>query len=297
MVYNKNEGLRRRGAKAALSALLSDELDPLFWEAARPDSESAWYGHIPFAHWLVRQVRPDVLVELGTHAGVSYSAFCSTVVREGLETRCFAVDTWKGDDHTGYYDGAIYDEFTHFNNENYGTFSTLLCKTFDEALADIGDRSVDLLHIDSFHSYEAVRHDFESWLPKLSDRAVAVFHDTNEYQEGFGVWKYWAELREQYPAFEFLHSHGLGVLCVGSKAADAVVSLCELDATAADYVRSRFEAAGDRWVQRAGHRTVQAHNAALVAENDRLRGKLAVQMAFVSKLVQNNGPNRKKSEE
>src|SRR6516162_8554184 len=88
--------------------LLSQDLDPLFWRAGRLGVESAWYAHVPFAHWLVAVTRPRLLVELGTRNGVSYSAFCEAVVNGKLDTRCFAVDTWKGDDHSGFYPEEVY---------------------------------------------------------------------------------------------------------------------------------------------------------------------------------------------
>ena len=62
---------------------------------------SAWNGHIPFAHWLVTAAKPGIFVELGPHAGVSYSAFCEAILRAKTGTRCFAVDTWKGDEQAG----------------------------------------------------------------------------------------------------------------------------------------------------------------------------------------------------
>ena len=46
--------------------------------------------------------------------------------------------------------------------------------TFAEALQHFPDGSVDLLHIDGRHFYEDVKEDYESWLPKLSDRAVVL---------------------------------------------------------------------------------------------------------------------------
>src|ERR1700745_472086 len=86
-----------------LRYLWTPDLAPLFCVAARCDVVSAWYGHVPFAHWIVAATKPRMLVELGTHYGVSYSAFCEAVLRNGLHTRCYAVDTWLGDDQAGYY--------------------------------------------------------------------------------------------------------------------------------------------------------------------------------------------------
>ncbi len=42
-----------------------------------------------------------------------------------------------------------------------------------------------------------------------------MFHDINKKQTDFGVWKLWDELKAQYPHFEFLHGHGLGLIAVG----------------------------------------------------------------------------------
>lgn len=177
----------------------------------------AWVEHVPFAFSLVRMLAPRVVVELGTQWGDSFFAFCQSAIFHQFETRCFAVDTWQGDAHTGKYSDNIYN-FVLSGIEQLGARATLLGKTFDEALKDFADGSIDLLHIDGLHTYEAVSHDFRSWLPKMSGRGVVLFHDTRERFGDFGVWKLWAEVSGKYPSYEFPHAHGLGVLAVGNEA-------------------------------------------------------------------------------
>src|SRR5204863_5579765 len=79
---------------------------------------NAWIGHVPFAAWLVRETAPRVLVELGTHSGNSYFSFCQSVAEAGLSTRCFAVDTWQGDEHSGEYDQEVWARVESHNQEN-----------------------------------------------------------------------------------------------------------------------------------------------------------------------------------
>lgn len=232
----------------AIQALLTPELDVLFWSPARIGLSSAWWGHVPFAHWLVATTRPEVIVELGTHHGVSYAALCEAVLRKQLATRCFAIDTWCGDEHTGLYGEEVFENLRNFHDSRYAAFSELLRARFDDALDYFAERSIDLLHVDGCHTYEAVKHDFESWLPKLSKRSVVLFHDTNVRERGFGVWRLWAELRESYPSFEFLHSHGLGVLAVGNEAPEQVRALCGLDFAAVRRVQERFAELSQPWI-------------------------------------------------
>jgi len=231
----------------SLDVLADAALDPLFWGAGRPGAPSAWWQHVPFAHWIVCAARPNVLVELGTRAGVSYAAFCQAVQRAGLPTRCHAVDTWRGDRHAGSYDESVFAEFSRHHDAHFGSFSTLLRCTFDDALGCFEDGSIDLLHIDGLHTYEAVRHDYQSWLPKLSDRAVVLFHDVEERTGDFGVWKLWEELRERHPSFTFLHGHGLGVLAVGGNVSEDVRALCRVeDAGLIVTLREGFARLGER---------------------------------------------------
>jgi O-antigen biosynthesis protein len=207
---------------------------------------SAWLEHTPFAMWLTSALRPDTLVELGTQYGTSYCAFCQVIETLGLPTRAFAVDTWEGDPHSGWYTPEVLDDLRRHHDPRYARFSTLLQMTFDDAVAGFADNEIDLLHIDGYHTYEATRHNFETWRPKMSDHGIVLFHDVMVRRDDFGVWKLWEELTSQYRGFTFLHESGLGVLAVGPDAPDEVRALLDLRDVDIASVRTVFHQLGQR---------------------------------------------------
>ncbi|OFX24553.1 MAG: hypothetical protein A2V77_06785 [Anaeromyxobacter sp. RBG_16_69_14] len=207
---------------------------------------ASWKEHIPFAMNLIAAIRPGTLIELGTHAGDSYCAFCQAVAETGGATRCYAVDTWQGDPQAGFYGPEVLADLRQHHDPLYGRFSTLIQSTFDEALTHFADGSVDLLHIDGLHSYEAVKHDFEAWLPKLGGSGVVLMHDVNVRERDFGVGRLWDELKARFPYFEFLHGHGLGVLAVGGRPPEALSPLLDATPEETNAIRTFFFALGRR---------------------------------------------------
>jgi hypothetical protein len=221
---------------------------PIAWESPEHLTEiQSWQGLIPLAFTMMALHKPKVFVELGTHKGDSYCAFCQAVDRLGLDASCYAVDTWRGEEHAGYYEQTVLDELRAHHDPRYRRFSQLLQTTFDDALAYFPDASIDLLHIDGLHTYEAVKHDFETWLPKMSERGVVLFHDTNVRERNFGVWRLFHELAGRYPALEFKFSHGLGLLAVGAEGVNSgLQALFGLDEADFAKLTQYFYTLGDR---------------------------------------------------
>jgi glycosyltransferase involved in cell wall biosynthesis len=207
---------------------------------------SSWIEHVPFAMFIVDFLRPRLVVELGTAFGISYCAFCQAVYELGLDTRCYAIDTWEGDPQTGFYGPTVLEELRRHHDPLYGSFSQLVKSTFDDALAQFKDETIDLLHIDGQHSYESVSGDYKKWLPKMSDRGVILFHDINVRERGYEVWRLWEEVKAKYPSFEFHHEHGLGVLGVGKDLPDGMRNLLSCDESEAVRIRQFFYQLGLR---------------------------------------------------
>jgi Methyltransferase domain/Glycosyl transferases group 1 len=216
----------------------------VFHTPARVVDPPSWLAHTPFAFWIVDALRPATFVELGCHSGNSYSSFAQAVQTLHLPTACYAVDTWLGDPHAGTFDESVFAEWSEYHERRFSSFSRLVRSTFDAALEHFPDGAIDLLHIDGYHTFDAVSHDFEAWRPKVSGRGVVLCHDINVREKDFGAWRLWERVAREYPSFAFRHGHGLGVLGIGRDLPEPLEWLFAADADEANAARMFFARLG-----------------------------------------------------
>ena len=173
---------------------------------------TAWAGHIPFLFVLFRLIRPQTYVELGVYTGASLIAACAAAKSFCAAGTIFGIDTWTGDQHNGVYEGtSIYQDLSRYLDSNFPE-AKLIRSTFLDARSRFQAGSIDVLNIDGFHTYEAVKEDFVTWFPAVAPQGVILFHDIAVFDRNFGVHRLWNELKKQFVTIEFPHSHGLGVL-------------------------------------------------------------------------------------
>ena len=172
-----------------------------------------WEGYRDFAYDLLQFVRPERLVELGSQYGCSLFTFCQAVRDFKLNTEINAVDMWSGDigaEITGEEVYALVKKTaaTYYPEVNLHLFQ--MC--FDDARPNFADNSIDILHIDGGHTFEDVEHDFTTWLPKLKENGIVLFHDVYSPIDQ-GSCDHWEKTKKEYDCyFDFTHSCGLGIL-------------------------------------------------------------------------------------
>jgi len=173
---------------------------------------SAWAGHVPFLFVLFKLLKPRTYVELGVHSGCSFIAACTAARSCCVTTNLVGVDTWEGDPHSGLYDGdTLYRELKTYVDGCFPN-ARLIRSSFSQARAQFNSTSIDVLNIDGYHTYEAVKEDFVTWFSAVSPQGVVLFHDIGVYDTNFGVHRLWAELKDRFTTIELPHSFGLGVL-------------------------------------------------------------------------------------
>lgn len=161
-----------------------------------------WEGHREFASWIINEINPQITVDLGVDYG--YSSFCFALPNKGI---VYGIDSFEGDLHAGQRN--TYDYVLN-KQKQLNLNNLIFVKGYFEEIAKVWNQEINILHIDGFHTYEAVKNDYENWSKFVSDDGVILFHDTIVDHPTFGVRKFFEEIN--LPKLNFTHCNGLGVV-------------------------------------------------------------------------------------
>jgi len=166
------------------------------------------------AYHLVKEHRPQTVVELGTFRGGSLRVWTASA---DSEARIVGIDT------PGTPQKVAEDLQGWLRPSQAGLIilgHTRAARTLRQTIEFI-QAPIDFLFIDAEHQYEPVKGDWETWKPHLADNALVGFHDITHrpgVEHTAGVFKLWRELKEQYRTKELIakeNPYGIGMLWVG----------------------------------------------------------------------------------
>jgi hypothetical protein len=155
-----------------------------------PESITGWGGTKSIFAGLIQQVRPKIIIEVGTWKGQSAITMAEACKTLKLDSVIICLDTWLGSPElhfkcaqelrrvNGY--PTIYYQFLS-NVVHRGFQQTILplaatSLTGARVLRDLGVKA-ELIYIDADHQYEAVSADLEAFWPLLAKGGILFGHD------------------------------------------------------------------------------------------------------------------------
>lgn len=171
---------------------------------------------------LVQMTKPRTILEIGTFKGGTFFMWCRSNPQAEL---LMSIDLPGGQYGGGYEKGRerLYREFIFDRSD--AAMQLIRTDSHKESTrelvtAGLGGRNLDFLYIDGDHTYEGVRKDYELYSPLVSSGLIA-FHDICHHEHGYGVDRFWKEVKTTSRMKEFIapsSNKGIGVLirCEGS---------------------------------------------------------------------------------
>lgn len=163
---------------------------------------TSWTDHIDFAQWIVKKKIPEVIVDLGVDFG--YSTFCFSLPQIG---RVYGIDSFDGDPMAGYKNTF---EYVKEKRKQLELENVIFIKGYFGLVAKQWKLPIDILHIDGYHTYNAVKNDYDTWSKFVKDDGIILFHDTYVQKPGYEVDRFFNEI--DLPKVNFKCSYGLGVV-------------------------------------------------------------------------------------
>jgi cephalosporin hydroxylase len=178
---------------------------------------TAWGGHRKFAEWLVSELHPTVVVDLGVDYG--FSTFCFANALKGSSGKVYGIDLFEIAHWCQFRDRhqLVQDLITKHAVTNI----EIIKNDFNEVIKS-WDKEINILHIDGWHDYDNVKNDFTKWSKLVKDDGIIIMHDTEAFRDSVG--RFFGEI-EGYYKLNFPHSCGLGVVTKNKELYDRILSL------------------------------------------------------------------------
>ena len=175
---------------------------------------SNWLNHTSLVGYLIGKLCPHQIVEVGVYTGASLLLMRALAEYHGVECELYGIDPWDGSnggvEHWNWDGDYVYARL----RERCDPYANVhLVRLTGDAVARYRpDGSIDLIHLDADHREAAIRHDWETWLPKLAPGGLILLHDVCNFTSVCQVWKLWGELTATYPACTDVRGSGLGIV-------------------------------------------------------------------------------------
>ncbi|MBK8551398.1 MAG: class I SAM-dependent methyltransferase [Ignavibacteria bacterium] len=154
----------------------------------------------------IKMHNPKVIVEIGTWNGGTFFVW-SRIFPEAK--KLISIDLPDGE-YGGGYDVRRIKFFREFISDRSNTHQHFIrgdsksADTVAKLKEILQDERIDFLYIDGDHTYSGIKKDFEIYKQFMSENGLIGFHDINTFREGYGVHKFWNEIKSGYRHEEFI---------------------------------------------------------------------------------------------
>ena len=200
-----------RSAAELVDLLYSERWERFFWIKQVPSEIKSLAN-------TVEELRPKVVVEIGTNMGGSLFLFTKKATHDAL---IISIDLPGGLGGGGYPDfrAPFYRSFAGPDQTMHLLrLDSHQKDTYEQLLKLLDGKKIDFLFLDGDHSYEGIKMDFDMYSPLVRQGGIIAFHDIkpslpdNWRQVGL----YWEHIKQNYEYSEFLSNEetwgGIGIL-------------------------------------------------------------------------------------
>lgn len=163
-------------------------------------------GEVRFVLYsIARAIKPEVVVEIGSARGKS-TCMLALACKQNRRGKVYAVDPHTPNSWTdvGVHDSSYNFLIDRLRDYDLESWCEVIPATAGE-VAKTWSKNIDLFFIDGDHTYEGVKHDFETFQPWFSATCLVMFHDTTweyvrddeYYRKDMGVPRFMSELQQK----------------------------------------------------------------------------------------------------